>query len=327
MTVVPSSTVASEIDDATATRIAGDVVADLESSADALRRRDAALAATGAGGEWLADLRRRIRASSGSSVVVPEYEVDAMRLTLEPGEGQGPPVVVATLDGSLVSSRYEGSSATAVSQSDRTPFQRTFELVLDGDRFLIVAARAGAVDAAPTPVAAPAAPVALAGYVAPHLRPVSDAVGLDFRQSSFRYTVTPSDPVAMMGAGVCWLDYDGDGWMDLFAVNSYSELDVARWKREGGLPRSAPLPQREGQVRRRRQDLARRRLAARERLRRRRLRPRRAHRPLRHVVDLRRAPLERRRRHVHGGRPRRGDRRLRLARRRGGGRRERRRAS
>ena len=327
MTVVPSSTVASEIDDATATRIAGDVVADLESSADALRRRDAALAATGAGGEWLADLRRRIRASSGSSVVVPEYEVDAMRLTLEPGEGQGPPVVVATLDGSLVSSRYAGSSATAVSQSDRTPFQRTFELVLDGDRFLIVAARAGAVDAAPTPVAAPAAPVALAGYVAPHLRPVSDAVGLDFRQSSFRYTVTPSDPVAMMGAGVCWLDYDGDGWMDLFAVNSYSELDVARWKREGGLPRSALFHNEKGRFvdvgRASRADVS----AARERLRRRRLRPRRAHRPLRHVVDLRRAPLERRRRHVHRGRPRRGDRRLRLARRRGRGRRERRRAS
>ncbi len=96
----------------------------------------------------------------------------------------------------------------------------------------------------------------------------------------------------------------------------------------GGRPAAErALPQREGQVRRRRQGLARRRLAARERLRRRRLRPRRAHRPLRHVVDLRRAPLERRRRHVHGGRPRCGDRRLRLARRRGRGRRERRRAS
>jgi hypothetical protein len=30
----------------------------------------------------------------------------------------------------------------------------------------------------------------------------------------------------MMGGGVCWLDYDGDGWMDLFAVNSYGEGDV-----------------------------------------------------------------------------------------------------
>jgi hypothetical protein len=239
VTVVPSPTVASEIDEATATRIARDVVADLEVAADSLRRRDEALAATGASGEWLVGVRRQIRSAAGGAVVVPEYELDTMRLTLEPGEGQGPPVVVATLDGSLVRSRYEGSSATAVSQSDSTPFQRTFELVLDGDRFLIVGVRAGSINGAPAPVAAPLAPAALAGYVAPHLKPVSDAVGLDFRQSSFRWTVTPADPVAMMGAGVCWLDYDADGWMDLFAVNSYSELDVAKWKREGGLPRSA----------------------------------------------------------------------------------------
>jgi hypothetical protein len=119
------------------------------------------------------------------------------------------------------------------------PFERTFELVLAGDRFLITGVRARSVGPAPAPVAAPTAATTTAGYVAPHLRPVANAVGLDFRQSSFRWTVTPSDPVAMMGAGVCWLDYDGDGWMDLFAVNSYSVLDVARWKREGGLPRSA----------------------------------------------------------------------------------------
>jgi Na+-translocating ferredoxin:NAD+ oxidoreductase RnfD subunit len=186
VTVIPSSTVASEIDDATANRIARDVVADLRGSTDA--------------------------------------HVDAIRLTLEPGEGQGPPLIVASVEGS---------------QGDSSPFHRTLLVSVEGGRFVIVGTRAGTVTTPPTSVAAPTAPLPLTGYVAPHLRPVSNQVGLDFRQSSFRYTVTPTDPVAMMGAGVCWLDYDADGWMDLFAVNSYSELDVARWKQQGGLPRSA----------------------------------------------------------------------------------------
>ena len=42
----------------------------------------------------------------------------------------------------------------------------------------------------------------------------------------------------MMGGGVCWLDYNGDGWQDLFAVNSYSSDDTVRWQAHGGLPRT-----------------------------------------------------------------------------------------
>ena len=70
------------------------------------------------------------------------------------------------------------------------------------------------------------------------LRDVAQQSGLRFRQGAFRFGVSP-DPVATMGSGVCWLDYDNDGWMDLFAVNSYSESDTARWEKRGGLPRSA----------------------------------------------------------------------------------------
>ena len=42
----------------------------------------------------------------------------------------------------------------------------------------------------------------------------------------------------MMGGGLCWLDYNNDGWLDLFVVNSYAESDIGGYGR-GGLPRSA----------------------------------------------------------------------------------------
>ena len=66
---------------------------------------------------------------------------------------------------------------------------------------------------------------------------VAPAAGLDFRQDSFRYGVS-NDYTAMMGGGVCWLDYNGDGWQDVFAVNSYSSSDAARFEAHGGLPRT-----------------------------------------------------------------------------------------
>ncbi|HEX6917348.1 MAG TPA: VCBS repeat-containing protein, partial [Phycicoccus sp.] len=67
---------------------------------------------------------------------------------------------------------------------------------------------------------------------------VASSVGLDFRQGAYRWDLRP-DLGAMLGGGVCWLDYDDDGWLDLFVVNSYSRGDVARWEEEGGLPTSA----------------------------------------------------------------------------------------
>ena len=43
----------------------------------------------------------------------------------------------------------------------------------------------------------------------------------------------------MMGGGVCWIDVDNDGWLDLFAVNSYADRDVGYWQKHGGMPRNA----------------------------------------------------------------------------------------
>lgn len=70
------------------------------------------------------------------------------------------------------------------------------------------------------------------------LTDVAAEVGLDFRHGAFRWGGGP-DAAAMMGAGLCWLDADRDGWMDLFVTNSWTQDEWPRWQDEGGLPTSA----------------------------------------------------------------------------------------
>ncbi|MCP5097731.1 MAG: hypothetical protein GY943_19460, partial [Chloroflexi bacterium] len=64
---------------------------------------------------------------------------------------------------------------------------------------------------------------------------VADQVGLDFQHGAFR-TAMFADPAAMMGAGLCWIDYDQDGWLDLYLVNSHAEAERPYWQEQGGLP-------------------------------------------------------------------------------------------
>jgi hypothetical protein len=158
----------------------------------------------------------------------PAYDVDRASVTLEPGTHQGPPTILATLTGTGL-------------DPGPASFERTFELALVDDSFVVVRERAaapGARSASTAPGALPRLP-SPTGFVAPGLIDRAKAAGLRFRHGSFNFAVTASDPVAMMGGGLCWLDYDADGWLDLYVVNSYSEQDVGRWKRAGGLPRSA----------------------------------------------------------------------------------------
>jgi hypothetical protein len=233
VTVVESRRVASQIDERTAEQIAQHLVADLRSARDALRRRSVVRAGAGATGTWLADLLRRIDAAQGRDIVVPAYRVDRMRVTLEPAEDQEPAVVVAALRGTVVLETYGGSSSRVERRDEPAPFERTLELVVEQGRYKIRRVRGAPV----VPVAAGPRPSSSSALGGVRLRDVARRVGLRFRHGAFRAGVW-RDPSAMMGGGLCWLDYDDDGWLDLFAVNSYSENDPAIGT-PGRLPRAA----------------------------------------------------------------------------------------
>jgi Na+-translocating ferredoxin:NAD+ oxidoreductase RnfD subunit len=136
---------------------------------------------------------------------------DRVRLWLEPGQGQAPPIAVAELSGV------------------RPGKPETVNLTVNGVHWSIVHN-----GGAPLPTAPEAAPP-LRGY---RLTDVARSAGIDFRQGSFRFGIVGSDTPAMMGAGLCWLDYNHDGWMDLFVVNTYTDDQLPDWETHGGLPRT-----------------------------------------------------------------------------------------
>ena len=135
--------------------------------------------------------------------VVPAHDGDRITLHLEPGGGQDPPFAVAQLAG------------------------RTYRLTSTGNAWALQAA----------PVAKPSTVLAGTELAGTRLTDVAATVGLDFTQGSFRFGIS-NESKAMMGGGVCWLDYNGDGRLDLFAVNSYASADTSTWDAHGGLPHS-----------------------------------------------------------------------------------------
>ena len=211
--------------------IARNVLADLRIESDALRRRDLDRAGAAASGAWLAALWAQIRAPAAETAVA-RYDVERMVLTLQRGAFQGPPSVVANLQGTYVASTYGRTPASLVSRRDPVRFRRTVELQLDGDTYRIVTSEGGLPLGA---VTGSAGGGTLGGTT---FVDVARQVGLDFRQGAFRFGMS-FDTTAMMGGGLCWLDYDEDGWLDLFVVNSYADVDIVPSDTKGGLPRSS----------------------------------------------------------------------------------------
>jgi hypothetical protein len=239
VTIAPSPGVATQLDRPTAMQIARHIVVDLRTARSALRDRARGRVASAATGPWLAELWRQLDDARGGRIVVPAYDVDRVRVWLQPGRNQAPPVAVAELQGTVRNETYGRSAAVLVAATTPTVLQRTIELQLEDGRYKIARFR-GAPAVAPAPVATGSS--ALGGI---RLTNVAARVGLRFRHGAFRFDTSLDEP-AMMGGGLCWLDYDGDGWQDLYVVNSYSDLDIATWQERGGLPRAALFHNRQG---------------------------------------------------------------------------------
>jgi hypothetical protein len=235
--VLPSRNVQTKLDRPTADRIAADLVADLRLQTTALAHRDRKALARFATFDRLPQLGQLIRGAANAPIRVPSYRLDRMRVWLEPGHGQGAAIAVAALEGEQQVTVYAGSSAQLVSREAPAEFRQTLELQEDSGRWLVARIRVPV-----KPVLALASPeiraAAAKGFADVRLTDVASQVGLDFRQGAFRYGVTQDVP-AMMGGGVCWLDYDNDGWLDLFVVNSYGAGDIGAYSARGGLPRTA----------------------------------------------------------------------------------------
>ena len=80
------------------------------------------------------------------------------------------------------------------------------------------------------PSAAPAAQPGNLAFV-----DIAPKVGLNFQHGAFRWDESADAP-AMIGGGLCWLDFDDDGWLDLFVVNGHSLNEREEWEARGGLP-------------------------------------------------------------------------------------------
>ena len=157
-----------------------------------LRLRDRLRAWRAAHGRMARRPRRGSRPAGPGTIDVPTYDAEHVRLRLEPGKGQGPPLVVATLSGSR-DYTYDRSRRRSCGATRPGRFVRTFEL-------------------APTTVATSCRRPRRRRRARPgQTASVPAAFRLTRRRSERRPRLPPgrlplrdvSDPAAMMGGGLC----------------------------------------------------------------------------------------------------------------------------
>ena len=253
----------------------------------------------------------QIDTAGDRAIIVPQRRIESVQLNLEAAVKQAPPLVVAAVTGTEALVTVEGSPADrrlprqrdAVQQDARAPARPS-------QRATSSSARAAARRRRSPPASPRSSPPRVSAGSAWRTSPPRS--GSTSASARSVHPVT-SDPSAMMGGGVCWVDIDNDGWLDLFAVNSYSDLDLRVLGDARRPAAKRPLPQPGRNVHRRHPHVGGGRPDPGQRLRRRRFQRRRLQRPLRHCGRIRRAALERRQGSLHGGRPRRRDHRVGLA--------------
>jgi hypothetical protein len=233
ITILHSTGVSNQISRKDARLVARSLIADLRDQATALRTRNPRRLSPGTCCDALAAAKSTIK--QGGQITVPVYRLDTMQVKLRAAQGQGEPIVVAAVGGLVQNTVYRGAPAMLVGRSPAEPFSATFQLDLGSRDYELISTTGAAVRG---PKATPPTSV-VSSLDGVQLQDVAAQVGLNFQQDDFHFGLTPSDVHSMMGGGLCWLDYNNDGWEDLYVVNSYSDSDVETWNTRGGLPTSA----------------------------------------------------------------------------------------